>query len=355
MTTQIKLRRDSAADWTSNNPTLAEGEFGLELDTGKLKWGDGATAWASLPYFPTGVLLATDTFAGDTEGLYNALVTYQASQDFSFTADSTITSVGTLSDYALGVISVLRWNGASALTLDSIANGTDGRVLFIMNVTAAQTLTLDHDTGGTAANRIVCPGAEDFILAAGNAALLMYDSTATRWKVIGAQSVATHAAAADPHTGYRLESADHTHASSGLQAGTIDHGALTGLTDDDHTQYRLESESGTFTVGGVIDGGGSVITAGAWIVWRVPFACTVTAVHAQVDTGTTTVVNAGKGFVGGTTEFCSADITIDPADAWEAGAVNQNQSLVAGDAVYLEVVTAGTATLCTIQVTLTRP
>lgn len=52
----------------------------------------------------------------------------------------------------------------------------------------------------------------------------------------------THAGAADPHTGYRLESADHTHATTGLQAGQLDHGtALTGLTDDDHTQYRLES------------------------------------------------------------------------------------------------------------------
>lgn len=51
-----------------------------------------------------------------------------------------------------------------------------------------------------------------------------------------------HVAAADPHTGYRLESADHTHQSAGAQAGTLDHGlALTGLTDDDHTQYQQES------------------------------------------------------------------------------------------------------------------
>jgi hypothetical protein len=34
-------------------------------------------------------------------------------------------------------------------------------------------------------------------------------------------ALATHAAAADPHTGYRLESADHTHASSGLQGGVV--------------------------------------------------------------------------------------------------------------------------------------
>ena len=54
---------------------------------------------------------------------------------------------------------------------------------------------------------------------------------------------ATHAGAADPHTGYRLESADHSHASTGLQGGTVAHSALTGLTTgDDHTQYQKESE-----------------------------------------------------------------------------------------------------------------
>jgi hypothetical protein len=51
MAQQIQLRRDSAADWTSNNPTLASGEIGVETDTGKLKIGDGATAWTSLAYF----------------------------------------------------------------------------------------------------------------------------------------------------------------------------------------------------------------------------------------------------------------------------------------------------------------
>ncbi len=53
----------------------------------------------------------------------------------------------------------------------------------------------------------------------------------------------THEGAVDPHTGYRLESADHTHQTTGAEAGTLDHGAaLTGLTDDDHTQYVLRSE-----------------------------------------------------------------------------------------------------------------
>jgi len=50
MPTQIQVRRDAAATWTSVNPTLASGEIGFETDTGKVKVGDGTTAWASLAY-----------------------------------------------------------------------------------------------------------------------------------------------------------------------------------------------------------------------------------------------------------------------------------------------------------------
>ncbi len=50
MVVQIQVRRDSAADWTSNDPTLAAGEIGFESDTGLFKIGDGSTAWTSLLY-----------------------------------------------------------------------------------------------------------------------------------------------------------------------------------------------------------------------------------------------------------------------------------------------------------------
>lgn len=48
---RFQLRADTAANWTANNPTLASAEPAVESDTKKWKVGDGATAWASLPYF----------------------------------------------------------------------------------------------------------------------------------------------------------------------------------------------------------------------------------------------------------------------------------------------------------------
>jgi hypothetical protein len=50
MATRIQLRRDTAAQWTANNPTLSTGEAGYEADTGKLKIGNGSSAWSSLSY-----------------------------------------------------------------------------------------------------------------------------------------------------------------------------------------------------------------------------------------------------------------------------------------------------------------
>jgi len=49
-TARIRLRRDTAANWTAANPTLLLGEVGFETDTRKLKLGDGTTAWTSLLY-----------------------------------------------------------------------------------------------------------------------------------------------------------------------------------------------------------------------------------------------------------------------------------------------------------------
>lgn len=47
---QFQFRRGTAAEWTNANPTLADGELGLESDTKKFKMGDGSTAWNSLAY-----------------------------------------------------------------------------------------------------------------------------------------------------------------------------------------------------------------------------------------------------------------------------------------------------------------
>lgn len=90
---RFQLRRDTAANWTSNDPTLAAGEFGYETDTGYLKIGDGTTAWTSLAYFSTGSSTLADgdygdvtvSGAGTTITVDNDVVTYAKIQNVSTT------------------------------------------------------------------------------------------------------------------------------------------------------------------------------------------------------------------------------------------------------------------------------
>ncbi len=48
--TTFKVRRGQSQVWADINPILAEGEPGYELDTHRLKIGDGEKSWNELPY-----------------------------------------------------------------------------------------------------------------------------------------------------------------------------------------------------------------------------------------------------------------------------------------------------------------
>lgn len=47
----IQVRRGTGADWTSKNPILLAGEFGLDTSNSGIKIGDGENPWNQLSYF----------------------------------------------------------------------------------------------------------------------------------------------------------------------------------------------------------------------------------------------------------------------------------------------------------------
>ena len=54
MAVVIQFRHDDADVWVEENPVLAEGEVGVELDTDLFKIGNGLAPWNSLPYAQRG-------------------------------------------------------------------------------------------------------------------------------------------------------------------------------------------------------------------------------------------------------------------------------------------------------------
>lgn len=66
MANEIKIRRDTASNWTAMNPILNSGELGYEIDTSKLKIGNGSAAWNSLSHFTVSADSLLDTTLNST-------------------------------------------------------------------------------------------------------------------------------------------------------------------------------------------------------------------------------------------------------------------------------------------------
>ena len=94
--TQIQIRRGTASQWTSTNPTLASGEQGFETDTGKMKIGNGSTAWNSLAYLGAGTV--TSITAGT--GLSGGTITTSGTVAIDSTV-ATLTGTQTLTNKTL--------------------------------------------------------------------------------------------------------------------------------------------------------------------------------------------------------------------------------------------------------------
>lgn len=138
-TAVLRHRRDTAANWTSNNPVLQAGQLGYETDTLKFKFGDGATTWASLSY-ASSVSAISDGDKGDI---------VVSGSGATWTIDT-------------GVVSTSKMGGdvttAGKALLDD-ADATAQRVTLGLGSIATQNANAVSITGGTLTGVIVSTGA----------------------------------------------------------------------------------------------------------------------------------------------------------------------------------------------------
>jgi len=104
-TVRIQIRRGTAAQWTSANPTLAAGEMGVESDTRKTKIGTGSTAWTSLAYANVVPSDLTNTLGDYLEVADRGVANGVASLDAQ--GQVPINQLGNVIDAAPGVLDTL--------------------------------------------------------------------------------------------------------------------------------------------------------------------------------------------------------------------------------------------------------
>jgi len=147
MANLIKLRRDTAANWASVNPTLADGELGIDLTNDKIKIGDGSSTWTALPYAadtPTEVTTKANNAQSAAESTASGYVSTHAALTQSHGV-TTGAIVGTDATQTL-TNKTIDGNSNTLTVLNSQTTATDSAT--------PSTIVLRDGSGNTAVNQV---------------------------------------------------------------------------------------------------------------------------------------------------------------------------------------------------------
>lgn len=142
-------------------------------------------------------MIASELAMFYTDGTANGLVKVLSSAPSAVTTISTFFQltgdispaqiVANTNDYnptGLAAATILRLNTDASRDLTGLAGGADGRVVFILNVGSFD-LVLKNASGSSSASNRFLLGGTDVTLTADKGAFLLYDSTSSRWRLIG--------------------------------------------------------------------------------------------------------------------------------------------------------------------------
>lgn len=240
----VLLRGGTAAEWTAANPTLAARECGVETDTHRLKVGDGATAWATLPYSSAiadssitsamivdGTIVGGDIASGTVTSaniadgtIVNGDISASASIVGSRLADGAITPIKTSAGYVdkssayplTNDDRVVDVTGTTTITLPT--SGTNaGRTFFVRNSgTATVTIATTSSQTIDGASSLTIPGK----------GFLEVIADGVNWHVLRGQY------AGDETLGRRLFSWNHAYSTTGGWQLTYSDTGIRNITAD---------------------------------------------------------------------------------------------------------------------------
>lgn len=126
MVDKIQIRRGTSAQWSSSNPTLESGEFGLDTTISKVKVGDGATAWNSLE-FSTKINTQTGTSYTlaliDTDGIVE--MDNASANMLTIPINATVPyPIGTIISVTMLGVGVTSITAAATVTLNGVSAGS---------------------------------------------------------------------------------------------------------------------------------------------------------------------------------------------------------------------------------------
>lgn len=249
----VQIPTGGIADGAVTNAKLAAGTIDLTSKvTGVLPVANGGTGSGTQNFVDlstTQVVAGEKTFSGSIS----------LDHDFRLFAD-TDTSTGNVTALDASGKSFIRLTGAAPV-IQGILGGSNGKVLVLANVSGADFNIDDESGSASAANRIRTGTSTSFKLKNNAIAVVAYDATSSRWRLLGGGG------------GGAFVQSDFTGTSVVLTADTAQRFRYTGGSAQtatfstgsavDGAEVEIMGTSDTNTV--TIDPSGSVLINGQWV------------------------------------------------------------------------------------------
>lgn len=193
--------------------------------------------------------LITVVDASETGNARNKKMTFSELFKAAYAADISPTQItADQNDYnptGLSSATVLRLDSDASRNITGLQGGAEGREIVLVNVGANNIVLKDADAASSAANRFAMDA--DLTLSADMSALLIYDATSSRWRLIAVgratDSGVTYATSGEINTGTEAAKAISPDALAGSNFGiryiTVVLNGTTALTTSDAAYFRI--------------------------------------------------------------------------------------------------------------------